>query len=750
MRRTRRLLLVLIAGIVSSVAIIYTNQRETQARNAPAVPAVLPASVSSRADNWSWQQTEGSRVIVRVFAQDVRQLVEEQRMELEHVTLQLFHKDGKVFDEVKSAKADFDLKSDHLFSEGEVEITMGVPAEIADPNRARLVHIKTSGVRFDKKTGTATTDRPAAFKFDRGEGKSVGARYDPATRELHMEKDVSLTWFGEKPTDRRMDIEAGSLVYHESESKILLTPWAKFKRDTLGMEAGNSIVTLVNGNVQHIEALQARGTDVQPKRQLQFAADELRMSFNAKGAVEGITGEHNAKLVSTAPGSQTTVDTKRVDLEFEAPDSESILKKALATGGTVVESKPLPAGAAPLPETRVVRSEVIALYMRNAGQEIDRVETESPGTVDFIPNQPGQKKRFLSGERLTMAYGAANQIKSFRAVAVSTRTDAAQVTGKPAPPPSLTWSKDLFAEFDEKTGALQKMEQWDDFRYEEGDRRAKAQKATLTAPKDEITLTGAARVWDPTGSTSADTITTNQKSGDFSANGNVNSTRLPEKKSSQQPGMLSGDDPIYAKAAAMSSTGQNANIRYEGNALMWQGPNRLQAHRITIDRKQGLLTAEGNVVSQLIDKSSEKAGAKKGSPAFTIVKAPKMTYSDKERLAHYTGGSVLDRGNTKVNAREIKAFLKQGDADSSLDRAVADGAVKIVQSTPARTRTGVSEHAEYYAADGRVVLNGGAPELVDTVQGVTRGKQLTWFANNDRLLVEGAQGQPVDTKLLRR
>ena len=45
MRRTRRLLLVLIAGIVSSVAIIYTNQRETQARNAPAVPAVLPASV---------------------------------------------------------------------------------------------------------------------------------------------------------------------------------------------------------------------------------------------------------------------------------------------------------------------------------------------------------------------------------------------------------------------------------------------------------------------------------------------------------------------------------------------------------------------------------------------------------------------------------------------------------------------------------------------------------------------------------
>jgi lipopolysaccharide transport protein LptA len=134
---------------------------------------------------------------------------------------------------------------------------------------------------------------------------------------------------------------------------------------------------------------------------------------------------------------------------------------------------------------------------------------------------------------------------------------------------------------------------------------------------------------------------------------------------------------------------------------------------------------------------------------FTVVNASKMTYSDKERVAHYTGGSTLTRANTKVAAREIRAFLRQGENDSSLDHAVADGSVKIVQVTPERTRTGISEHAEYHTAEGRVVLRGGAPELIDTAKGTTRGKQLIYYFNNDRLFVEGEQSQPVDTKLSR-
>jgi lipopolysaccharide export system protein LptA len=746
MRRTRRLLLLLITAIVAGVSITYSIQRNTQIRNAPAAPSVLPESLSSQAAGWTWEKTDGSRTIVRAFAKDVRQLADGAHLELEHVTLHLYHKDGKVYDEVKSAKADFDVNTKDLFSDGEVEITMGVPSDHS--KSARLIHIKTSGVRFDSKTGAASTDRPASFAFDRGAGKSVGARYDPATRELNMHNEVSLTWFGAKPSNKQMEVESGSLLYREAESKILLTPWTRFKRDTLTVEAGSSVVTVAEGVIQVIEAQQARGADAQPKRMVEFSADGLRMDFNADGAVQNITGDGNAKLVSSAAASRTVVTTRRVDLEFDVPAEDSVLKKALATGGSTVEATPVAREGVPLPETRIIRSETIALYMRNQGEEIDRMETESPGTVELIPNRPGQKKRFMTGERMSMEYGAANQIRSFRGVTTSTRTEHEPVAGKPPHPPSLTWSKELFAQFDEKTGNLQKMEQWEDFRYEEGERRAKAQKASLTTATDEIMLTGAARFWDPSGSTSADTITMNQKSGDMAAAGGVNSTRMPEKKKQQQPGMLSDDEPVHAKAARMNSSDQNSKIRYEGSALMWQGPNRLEADRISIDRKQGGIVSEGNVISQLVDKSGAKSQPKAKAPVFTVVRAPRMTYSDKERLAHYTGGSVLTRSDTVVTAREIRAFLTQGEG-SSLERAFADGAVKIVQTTPARTRTGVAEHAEYYTADGRVVLNTGAPELLDSVEGVTRGKQLTYFANNDRLLVEGGQDRPVETKLRR-
>jgi lipopolysaccharide export system protein LptA len=113
---------------------------------------------------------------------------------------------------------------------------------------------------------------------------------------------------------------------------------------------------------------------------------------------------------------------------------------------------------------------------------------------------------------------------------------------------------------------------------------------------------------------------------------------------------------------------------------------------------------------------------------------------------------VLTRGTMTVNSRELRAFLKEDEkgGGSSLDRAFADGAVKIVDVTPVRTRTGNSEHAEYYVPDSKVILNGGEPELVDSVKGTTRGRQLTYFSDSDKLIVEGAQEQPVKSRILKR
>ena len=408
--------------------------------------------------------------------------------------------------------------------------------------------------------------------------------------------------------------------------------------------------------------------------------------------------------------------------------------------------------------------------MRTGGEEIESVETGGPGSLEFVPSLATQPHRWMNGDHIWIAYGPDNQIQTFRSVNVSTRTEKPKPANSKQPvAPSLTWSKDMMVHFQPKSSQIEKLEQWNDFRYEEGDRRAKADRAVLDQPKNMIDLTGKARVWDATGSADADHIVLDQKSGDFTADGNVRSVRMPDPKkpdpkatdadkTTASSGMLSQDEPLNGMAKKMSSTDSNLKIRYEGNAVLWQGTNRLTADVVEIDRDNEVLKAHGHVVSQLKDKKkedektstqeNEEGGA--AAPVFSIVHAPELTYTDEDRVAYYKGGVVLDRGTTKVRSKELKAFLRDESDDSSLDHAFADGAVQIVQTAPDRTRTGTSEHAEYYVDEDKVILEGGQPKFVDSKQGTTQGKQLIWYSNDDRLLVDGAVGQPAQSHLRRK
>jgi lipopolysaccharide export system protein LptA len=139
---------------------------------------------------------------------------------------------------------------------------------------------------------------------------------------------------------------------------------------------------------------------------------------------------------------------------------------------------------------------------------------------------------------------------------------------------------------------------------------------------------------------------------------------------------------------------------------------------------------------------------------FTVVRAPDLVYTEETRVAVYQGGTVLARPGLTVNSRDLQAFLKPADSDSSLDKALADGAVKIVSTSntgkTVRTRTGTSEHAEYYADEQKVMLQKGQPLLVDSVTGKFTGQQLTWWANNDRLLIDGGANKPAESNIRKK
>jgi lipopolysaccharide export system protein LptA len=236
---------------------------------------------------------------------------------------------------------------------------------------------------------------------------------------------------------------------------------------------------------------------------------------------------------------------------------------------------------------------------------------------------------------------------------------------------------------------------------------------------------------------------------------------MPDRKG-ESSAMLSNDQPLEARASRMTTTGHNARIHYEGQAIVSQGANRIWGDVIDIDRTARVLTARGHVRTQFLDqqKSPPKpladgaAVVEAAQPAraasVVTVDASDLVYTEADRMACYTGGVHLVRPGLDLKAESVKAWLNDSKADSALNHAFADGKVAILRTDPARTVTGGSEHAEYYAADQRLFLSGGEPTLVDSLRGVTKGRELTYFANLDKLLVNGVKQEPAKTRIIRR
>ena len=756
MRHTRWLFLAAIVAIVFLVVASYLKRRDILAKDTPVHPKPLETGIDGRANDWQHTVFKGDKKHFTIRARNIREIQEPSLMELEGVDLQLFSDDGQKSDLIHSEKAQFDTDAKTLYSDGDVDITMDVP-ENQEPT-GRLLRIHGSGMRFASDTGKATTDRPVTFGFDRGSGSAVGAEYDPSIRELRLHNQVVLDWRDKIPDAKPMHVEADQAIYYERESKVVLYPFSKLTRDTLHMEAGRSDVQLDKGVIRSAKVLMARGVHDDPGRKVEYAADELNIDFDDGMVIRTIEGHDHAQLISTSATARTTVNSDRLDMSFATADKVSTLTSAVATGKSVAEATPLPRTGVLMGDTRILRSEVIRLAMRPGGKDIERVETDGPGRLEFLPNRPDQPKRYLQGDRIWVAYGLENRIQSVRSINASTLTERPATAPKTEPTLTRTQSKDILATFDPNTSELARLEQTTNFQYEEADRRARGDKATLEQSKDLMTLEGSARTWDPTGSVTADRIVLNQKSGDYTADGHVSSTRQPDRAGASSA-MLSNDEVMQAVANRMISTNNNRHIRYEGVARAWQGANRVDADRIEIDRDRRVMEAHGKAVSQFADKTQDKKEEPKGSkgkasPIFTVVRAPDLVYTEETRLAVYQGGAVLTRPGLTVNARELQAYLKPADSDSSLDKAFAEGAVKIVSVSDtgkvARTRTGTSEHAEYYADEQKVILQKGQPLLVDSIKGNTAGQQLTWWANNDRLLVDGGSSKPAESTIRKK
>ncbi len=749
MRGFRWLLLAAIAAILAAVAGSYLSRTARQASELPPPPPDLPPNIAATSDTWVHTEYEGERPIVEIRAKKMRQLREPAAFELEGVELRIFQPGG--YDRVRCGRAEFDIEKSTLYSEGPVEMTLDVPEQGAE-DEASLVHIESSHVRLDTKTGRVTTDQPAHFRFPRGEGRSTGATYDPKWRDLRMHQDVALRWYGAGPGEEIV-IEAGQLVYKEDQDKIYLSPWSRFRKGALQLDAASSVVTLRDGGLDRVDARQASGRHGEAGRRTEFAADHLVMIWGPGMALEKIVGEGSVRLVSRTATSAITSSGERLFLDFRPAEPDSVLEHALLMGAGRLQLQEMPPSGKPGPD-RILTSEVIHAYLRNRGSEFEKIETGAPGRVEFLPRDGEGVRRRIEGRRIWMLFAPENRLELFRAQPAATWTAPPAGSGRA---PQRTWSDDFVARFDVASGELLRIDQTGDFRLEQGDRRARAEKGVFEPPRDLFLLLGEARIADARGSTSADRILWDRRKDAVTAEGSVASTRLPDEKAGEGD-LLAPGEPVHARAARMVAHNSGAVVVYDGGVVLWQGPDRIQADHVVIDRGKRTLAAAGSVVTRL--RMQEAGGAAEGPPRFTVVRADEFFYTAEHRVAQYRGKVRLTQPGLEVSSNQLRAFFaapagageQAGGAGGKrkLDRLVAEGGVRVILKKAGRVRTGFGERAEYYLAEEKLVLRGGRPKLVDSERGTSQGDELTYYARNDRLLVDGDEVRPAMSRLRTR
>src|SRR5437899_2098970 len=171
--------------LVVLVACVY-GARDWQSRQArKKVPAAVPSSVEQRSAGFSCSKVVGDRTEFTVRASRATEFVEGGRSLLEDVWITAYGGAGERFDNLHTRTCDYLTALESISCAGDVQIDLDRSSDqhtragqAEQASGSGLVQVATSHVSFDHKTGLATTDRPARFRFSQGEGQGAGCRYE--------------------------------------------------------------------------------------------------------------------------------------------------------------------------------------------------------------------------------------------------------------------------------------------------------------------------------------------------------------------------------------------------------------------------------------------------------------------------------------------------------------------------------------------------------------------------------------------
>ena len=751
MKKLQLALLLAVTGMVAAVYSDYLATQESNLRIRIGEPKNLPSNLNAQAERWHYSQSSGSERKLDITADSFRQTSDGSVLELRGVELRIFHDERGTFDLIETSEAFFHPEAEELRSNAEVVVTLGLPADSADSGdsgeRVGVAKIRSSRMTFASKTGICSTDRYTEYEFEGGKGHSLGAVYDSSRRSFQMKSQAYLELFG-SGSRPAVKMRAARLDYYELAQRIELKGAVSVERGQQHITAGQAVLFLESGAIRRVEAENASGWDQRPDRRITYSSRRLVVTFTPEELLEHVTATGSAELRSRSASTDFRARGEQFDLEFDASPgaSEGMLRRVHLREDAHINVIPL-IGGGPL---RRVRAGWIEVTMRENGEEMETMVTHTRGSIELLPREASQSTRRIDADRIQVSYGLSNWMERLRAAGeIVLRSGPAPVRGVRHTDERLvlhTWSKDLEAHFDAESGELTRLKQWGDFRFERGGQRGASHEAEFRWTEHQIELTREAKTWDEGGMLSADRISLDEATGDYTAEGNVASMlEGTGARETGHDGVFSPSRRMYGTAEKMTSEKATGLLTYRGGARLWQGDNRLEADEIRIQRNTKTLWASGNVTSFLRENppaDGRATGRKDGAPIRVTAQA--LEYDETRNQVLYTGGVRFQRQRLSIHSDKLLALLRSPEqGESRLEEAVATGGVVIEERREDATmqRRGWGTFGRYNPAQAFVLLRGEPARVDDGRGGETRGAELTYSVRDDRLLVLGRSGE---------
>ena len=719
----------LAAGIllVGALAVFLGVDKWKQHFSIQQVLKPLGVNVQQEANGYTLSHAFGAHSQYKIHASKVVQLKNDRAI-LHDVKIELYDAEGGRVDRIEGGEFEYDQKTEMATAAGPVEITLMRPgvapaiapkatpehavnskskaqplATVAQTAETGEIHVKTSGLAFDYKTGVSTTSQRVDFSMVQGTGNSMGATYDSKMGHLVLDRAVELnTRRGSDP----VEIHAQHAEFDRSSQNCVMHAATANLRDGVATAGDAKILFRQDGTVVHLDAM--NGFTLTTATGTHLAAPKASMDFNEHnqprhGDLEdGVTMDS-----SSANESESGKQTRRVhgasptaELEFTA---QGDLHHTHMERGVEMRSDELTQpGAANAKEgllrvSRTWRSPVADVDFRNAGkgqvepamlqgvegvvvtgesQRGNGVVVPSRLAADAVTGEfgPGSMLTAMTGTgHASMEETTASGIRDtatgdklvahFAAVAGKANS-ANSAKGSSGPGQIQSAVMDGHVLLTQQPAAKPGAQP-------EAPMRATSGHAVYEGAGEWLHLTVNPRVEDGGLQLTADKVDVSQQSGDTFAHGNVKATWLDttaapagqQARSANgaagqtgQGGMvLGGKGPAHAISAEAQLHQATGEVTFRGHARLWQQANSVAGPVIVLDRQKQTLVSRSTDAAEpvraiLLSAGGAATGANSGPEkdasgklaqlSVIRIRGGDLKYSDAERKAIMNAGAL--------------------------------------------------------------------------------------------------------------